>query len=81
MDKSQSNGLRLSYDQSADVLYLAVGEPRPGIDEEIEPGVFLRLDEKTQRPIGLMIVDFVRRFSRPLTEAIPIRLDEFFVPA
>jgi len=81
MDKKIANSLRISYDKGADVLYLVFGNPRKGIDEEVSPGVFLRIDDKTRRPNGIMIIDFEKRFSRPITESVPIDLAEFLVPA
>ncbi|MBI4790855.1 MAG: DUF2283 domain-containing protein [Chloroflexi bacterium] len=81
MGKRKSNGLRISYDKAADVLYLAFGVPKQGIDEEIKPGVFVRLDSRTRRAIGMTIVDFEKRFSRPVTESVPIDLAEFLAPA
>ncbi len=77
MAKTKSNALRISYDKSADVLYLAFGRPRVGIDKEISAGVFVRVDARTQRAIGMTIVDFEKRFSRPETVSIPIDLTQF----
>jgi len=79
--KKIANSLRISYDKGADVLYLVFGNPKEGIDEEVSPGVFLRIDDKTRRANGIMIIDFEKRFSRPVTESVPIDLAEFLVPA
>ena len=35
MGKRKTNGLRISYDKAADVLYLAFTAPKEGVDEEI----------------------------------------------
>ena len=52
MDK----GLKFQYDEHADVLYISVSSPRPAISEEIEEGVLLRRDPKTQQVVGLTIL-------------------------
>jgi uncharacterized protein YuzE len=38
----------VSYDREADVLYLAVDEPRPGFGEETPEGHIWRFDEEGQ---------------------------------
>ncbi len=81
MAESKSTALRIAYDKAADVLYLSIGEPQAGIDEEVHNGVYVRLHPETNQPIGLMVIDFEQRFSRPLAQAIPINLAEFFIPA
>jgi len=65
----------------ADVLYISIGRPQAGIDEEVTEGVYIRLHPQTHQPIGLMIIDFQKRFSRPIEQALPLDLSRFFVPA
>ena len=48
--------------------------PKEGIDEEIEDGVYLRVDERTSKPLGFTIIDFEKRFSTSIEKAIPINL-------
>lgn len=81
MAKDKIQALRISYDKSADVLYLAFGTPKTGLDEEVSPGVFVRLDERSKRAVGMTIVDFGKRFSRPLGESVPIDLAKYLVAA
>ena len=81
MGKRTMNGLRIAYDKAADVLYLAFDTPKEGLDEEISAGVFVRLDAKTHRAIGVTIVDFEKRFSHPVAESVPIDLAKFLIPA
>jgi len=76
MAKSKDNELRISYDKFADVLYMSFGKPRVGVDEEIEDGVYLRVDERTNKPLGFTIIDFEKRFSTSIEKAIPINLSE-----
>ena len=81
MGKRKSNSLRISYDKAADVLYLVFDAPRRGIDEEIKPGIFVRLDSRTRQAIGMTVIDFEERFSRPVADSVPIDLARFLVPA
>ncbi len=81
MAKAKSNALRISYDKAADVLYLAFGKPREGIDREVTDGVFVRVNSRTRRAVGMTIVDFEKRFSQPITESVPIDLAKFLVAA
>ncbi len=81
MAKAKHNDLRISYDKDADVLYLAFGTPKAGLDEEISAGVFVRLDARTRRAVGMTILDFEKRFSRPVKKSVPIDLARFLVPA
>ncbi|MDI6792164.1 MAG: DUF2283 domain-containing protein [bacterium] len=78
MDQSQTPELRIAYDKLADVLYMSIGKPQPGIDEEIDSGVYLRLNEETNKPIGMMIIDFEKRFSKPIDQVIPFNIADFF---
>jgi uncharacterized protein YuzE len=79
MAKTKSNALRISYDKAADVLYLAFGAPKEGIDEEISAGIFVRLNARNHRAIGMTIIDFEKRFSHPVAESVPIDLARFLV--
>lgn len=45
-----------SYDSDADVLYLSIGAPRPGVGEETREGHVLRYDEDGNL-IGLTLID------------------------
>lgn len=46
----------VSYDPDADVLYLSIGEPQPGVGEETPEGHIARYDAAGQL-IGLTLVD------------------------
>ena len=59
-----AKGLTFSYDEHADVLYIAVGAPRAAISEELDEGIVLRRDPKTKQVVGLTIVDFRTAFLK-----------------
>ena len=68
----KEGGLIFSYDRSADVFYMSIGEPEPGIDEETGDGIYIRKDEVTDEIRGLMIINFLKRFSDK-SKFIPVR--------
>ena len=49
----QKHELRISYDNTSDILYISFGEPQFGIDEEIDIGIYLRVNPQTSKPNGL----------------------------
>jgi len=55
--------LNFAYDREADVLYLSVGRPQKARTVEVGRDFILRLDPKTDRVIGLTIVDFSKHFA------------------
>ena len=68
----KERGLIFSYDRSADVFYMSIGEPEPGIDEETGDGIYIRKDAATDEIRGLMIVDFLKRFKNE-SKYIPVQ--------
>jgi len=75
MEKEINEGLVFSYDKTSDILYLSIGEPQEGIDEEVEEGIFVRLNPKTKIPNGIMIMDFEKRFSNNKTKPLPLKIE------
>ncbi len=75
MEEKAKKGLTFSYDSTADILYFSIGEPQEGIDEEVDAGVFIRINPKTRKPNGIMIIDFVKRFSNLKTKPLPIEIE------
>lgn len=64
MDKSKINKLKISYDKDADTLYLSLGSPKRAVCETLDNGVVIRRERKTNKVIGLTVVDFERHFSK-----------------
>ena len=65
--------LNFSYDKEGDILDIAIGKPQKAISEEISEDVFVRLEPKTQRVVGFMILNFEKRFGRTRKiETLPI---------
>ena len=65
--------LRFHYDLFADVLYLRLvdAEGVPTIGDLTDEGDILLRDEKTDRPVGLTVISWWKRFgSGPLPDSI-----------
>ncbi|MBU2615487.1 MAG: DUF2283 domain-containing protein [Nanoarchaeota archaeon] len=70
------NKTRLYYDEDGDFLEISVGEPSECYAEEIEPGIFLRLDKKTGEIKSISVLDFRKRsHSRDIEFSFPIGFD------
>ncbi len=64
---------RLYYDEGGDFLEISVGEPAKCYAEEIEPGVFVRIDKETGDIRSVSILDFRKRAHlRDIEFSIPI---------
>ncbi len=72
MDQARCSALSISYDEDADVLYVAFGEPAAGVDEEVRDGVYLRSLEDGSAVVGLTVMDFVRRFGQQRALELPV---------
>ena len=50
--------LTADYDRDADVLYVSIGEPRPGVGEDGPDDVVLRYDQDDHQPSGVTVLGF-----------------------
>ena len=53
--------MNVHYDEEGDFLEIAIGKPSKSFAEEIEPGIFLRKDEKTEEVKSIGILNFKKR--------------------
>ena len=53
--------MRVHYDEEGDFLEISVGNPTKCYADEVEPGVFLRIDEKTREVKSIGILSFKKR--------------------
>ena len=63
--------MRIHYDEEGDFLEIAVGKPSKCYAEEVKPGVFVRIDEKTNEVRSVGILSFKKRAN----EIKDIKLD------
>ena len=67
---------RIYYDEERDFLEISVGEPTECYAEEIEPGIYLRVDQKTGEAKSIGILDFKKRAHlKDIEFNLPINLD------
>lgn len=67
---------KIYYDDEGDFLEISIGEPTECIAEEIEPGIFLRIDKKTGEAKSIGILDFKKRSQLKNIEfKLPINFD------
>lgn len=59
--------LRVYYDEQGDFLEISAGKPVRCYATEIEPGIFVRKDEKTEKVKSVGILGFKKR-SKPLKD-------------
>ena len=53
--------MRVYYDEEGDFLEISIGKPTNCHAEEVKPGVFLRIDEKTEEVKSVGIMNFKKR--------------------
>ena len=63
--------MNVYYDEEGDFLEISIGKPTKCVADEVEPGIFLRKDEKTKEVKSIGIVSFKKR-SKDLKD---IKLD------
>jgi len=61
--KEEHNTYDIYYDEKADFLEVFFGEPSKSIADEIEEGIFIRRDEKTNEVKSIGILSFGKRAS------------------
>ncbi len=62
MSRNSTNNMRYYFDEEADVLYVATGDPsKEDISEEIGEGVVVRRHPESQRVTGFTILNFLTR--------------------
>ena len=62
----ESSRVSWRYDPEADVLYLAIGQPKAAIGVDIGDGVIARYDEDKNILVGLTVVGLKQRLQREL---------------
>lgn len=65
LEKPES--LSWDYDEEGDVLYIAVGEPRPATTIDLGESILARYDEKEREVVGITILNVRRRLLEGLS--------------
>ena len=53
--------MRVYYDEEGDFLEISIGKPSECYASEVKPGIFLRIDEKTEDVKSVGILGFKKR--------------------
>ena len=56
--------LLIHYDEEADFFELIVGKPTVAYYEDLGDEIFIRIDEKTKRVVGISIMGFKKRIGK-----------------
>ena len=59
--------LSWEYDEEGDVLYIAVGEPRPAVSIDVGESVLIRFDEKAGEVVGITLMNVRQRLLEALS--------------
>lgn len=74
------NQLRIYYDEEADFLEIASGIPTKCYAEEVQPGVFIRIDEKTNQVKSIGSLSFKKRTRQVTDIKLNLPLEVNFSP-
>ena len=69
--------MSIYYDEEGDFLEISIGKPTKCSAEEVQPGIFLRMDEKTHDVKSIGVLGFKKR-SKTLTDVtldLPIEIN------
>jgi len=65
--------MNFTYDKEGDILDISLGQPQEALSEEVSEDIFVRLEPKTKKIVGFMILNFEKRFGRThKIETLPI---------
>lgn len=69
-------GLNFSFDKDGDILDISIGKPQRAISKEVEDDFFVRVDPKTNKIVGLSILNFGKWFKSDREKrVVPIKAD------
>jgi uncharacterized protein YuzE len=72
--------MRVYYDEEGDFLEISVGKPTKCYAEEVQPGVFLRIDEKSEQVKSVGILGFKNRAKDLKDIKLDIPVEVNFTP-
>ena len=72
---SLRNNIHLHYDAEGDLLELCIGKPTIAFMKELGDDVFERIDEKTGKVKGFVILNFKKRLEKSKSIDIPLPSD------
>jgi hypothetical protein len=73
-------GVRLTYDEDGDTLFVSIGEPVPSIAKPTIDGIYIQIDPSTYKIVGCTILAFATDFlgkNKLIRKTFPDALDTF----
>ena len=69
--------MNVYYDEEGDFLEISIKKPTKCYAEEVEPGIFLRIDEKTEEVRGVGILSFKKRakYLKDIKLKLPVEIN------
>lgn len=65
--------LAFSYDKEGDILDISIGRPQDALSEEVSEDIFVRVEPRTKKVVGFMILNFEKRFGKSKKpETLPV---------
>jgi len=72
--------IRMVYDETGDILDIAIGEPGEAISKEIEDDFFLRVKPDTGEVVGFSILNFRKWFKNAKDiKILPVKAELAFL--
>lgn len=71
--------IKFYYDKKNDILDISVGSPKKAISQELGNDILIRVLPRTNKIVGLTVLNFERRFSKTdQSQSLPIEAQ--FIP-
>lgn len=64
-----------SYDNYYDILYVDIGEPCFGYNEEVSSDIYLRLCDDTDKLVGFTIISFKEKDLNEIKKIVPLKVN------
>ena len=74
--------MKFYYDKDNDILDISVGEPKKAVSKELGNDILIRVLPKTNKIVGLTVINFEQRFSKSSQkQTLPISAEFMAVAA
>lgn len=68
--------IKFYYDKKNDILDISVGRPRRAISKELGNDILIRVLHRTNKIVGLTVLNFEQRFSKTdQSQSLPIEAE------
>lgn len=68
--------IKFYYDKKNDILDISVGSPKKAVSQELGNDILIRVLPRTNKIVGLTVLNFERRFSKTdQSQSLPIEAE------